>query len=249
MEKLFDSVKHVTKNSGIYYLKIQETNYIGSSVSLKNRLQQHANMLIKGKHENRRMQNVFNKYREDKCYYSILETFENITQENLLQKEKYWIDLLNPVLNNKMDPATQNNCASNSKVVYQFDTQGRKINSYASTREAERKTNVKASSIIQNCNRHLKSAGGYLWSYEKDAKLSYDLERSKWKWKAVEMHDTITNEKLVFDNIAKAVRYLNLDKTKFDSACASISSICKGKGKLLQKRYSFCYRGSGFKTL
>ena len=135
MKKLFDkSIESVTKNSGIYYLKLNEVNYVGSSISLKTRLLEHSNKLLKGKHENPRMQNTFNKYLQDKCWYSILESFENITQQELLQKEKEWIDLLGPVLNNKLDPTTQNNCGSNSIKVYQFDKQGRKVNEYPSTK-------------------------------------------------------------------------------------------------------------------
>lgn len=241
MEKLFESVKSVTKNPGIYYLKINEVNYIGSSVSIKTRLLEHCNKLLKGIHENKRMQYTFNKYLQDKCWFSILETNTCTTQEELLQKEKYWIELLGPVLNNKLDPTTQNNCGVNSKKVYQFDTQGRLVNSYPSTKEAQRKTSISSSSIVLNCNNKLLSAGGYLWSYNEYAKITYNLERSKWKWKSVIMTDLITNETLDFDNIAKAARYIKSD-SKFDSICASISSICKGKGKKLHNRYTFKYK-------
>lgn len=244
MKALFDkSIESVTKNPGIYYLKLNEVNYVGSSISLKTRLLEHSNKLLKGKHENPRMQNIFNKYLQDKCWYSILESFETITQQELLQKEKEWIELLGPVLNNKLDPTTQNNCGSNSIKVYQFDKQGRKVNEYPSTKEAERQTSISSSSISGAARGQHLSAGGYLWSYDERASKTYDLERSKWKWKSVKMHDLITNEELVFDNIAKAARHLNFEDSKFDSICASISSICKGKGKRLKNRYTFCYIG------
>lgn len=242
MNKLFDnSIKCVTKNPGIYYLKINEMNYIGSSISLKTRLLEHARRLLKGTHDNPRMQNTFDKYSQDKCWYSILESFENITQKELLQKEKEWIDLIGPVLNNKLDPTTQNNCNSNSKVVYQFNKQGWLLNEYPSSKEAYRQTSISASSIRLAANGKLLSAGGYLWSYDKKISKTYDLERTKWAWKAVKMQDLITGEELIFDNIAKAARHLNFENSNFDSICATISSICRGKCKKLRKRYTFNY--------
>lgn len=239
MEKLFDNTLNgVTNNPGIYYLKVNETNYVGSSINLKNRLQQHKNDLLKGVHKNARLQNTFNKYKADKVWYSILEI---TTPENLLHTEKKWIDLLGPVANMKLDPVTQQNSLSNVKTVYQFDKQGRLVNSYPSTKEAERVTKVKSSSIVRVCGGHLLSAGGYLWSYSERAAAKYDLQRSKWKWKAVNIEDTLTGEIKTYDNISKAARAIEIDNEKFDSVCATISSLCKGRGKLLKYRYKCSY--------
>lgn len=244
MEKLFDNtLNSVTNNSGIYYLKVNETNYVGSSINLKIRLQQHKNDLQKGTHNNPRLQNTFNKYKADKVWFSILESFEKISTEDLLHVEKKWIDTLGPIANMKLDPVTQNNSIPNSKTVYQFDKQGRLIGSYSSTKEAERVTKVKSSSIVRVCGGHLLSAGGYLWSYDERAAAKYDLERSKWKWKAVQIEDTITGEIKTYDNISKAAREIELDDAKFDSVCATISSLCKGRGKLLNYRYKCSYQG------
>jgi len=239
--KSIDDVKFITKNPGVYYLKIKEVNYVGSSVSLKTRVQEHLSKLVNKKHENSRMQNTFNKYGEESFFFSILESFDEIRYDDLLQKEKDWIDLLGPVLNIKQDPTTQQNSFSQSKKVYQFDTQGRLLKSYPSCKEASRQTYISASSITQNCNKKLLSAGGYLWSYEEKAKLSYDLERSKWKWKAVKMIIIETGEELVFDNISKAAKHIVISDMKYDSICATISSLCKGKGKTLQNKYTFSY--------
>lgn len=239
--KTIDEVKFITKNPGIYYLKIKDANYVGSSVSLKTRVQEHLSKLVCGKHENPRMQNTFNKHGKENFFFSVLESFDGIDKIELLEKEKCWIEMLGPVLNNKLDPTTQTNSTSQSKKVYQFDTQGRLLTSYPSCKEASRRTFISASSITQNCNKKLLSAGGYLWSYDEKAKLSYDLERSKWKWKAVKMVIIETGEELVFDNISKAAKHVLTSDMKYDSVCATISSICKGKGKTLQNKYTFCY--------
>lgn len=242
MEKLFEeTLNTVTNSPGIYYLKVNEINYVGSSVNLKTRLQQHKNDLLKGKHDNPRLQHTFNKYKADKVWYSILETFENLPYEELLKAERKWIETLGPVANMKLDPVTQNNCLSNAKTVYQFDKQGRKVASFSSTKEAERVTKIKSSSIVRVCGGHLQSAGGYLWSYDERAATKYDLERSKWKWKAVRIEDTITGEVKTYTNIAKAARDLEDNDLKFNSVCATISSLCKGKGKFLKNRYKCSY--------
>lgn len=231
-------INAITVDSGIYYLKINELNYVGSSVSLKTRLLEHKNKLLKNKHENSRMQNIFNKYGKEKCYFSILQIAKDASKEKLLYLEKEWIDLLGPVLNNKLDPVTQNNSVPNSKTVYQFTLNGQKVANYPSTKEAHRQTQISASSIVQVCNGKLKSAGGYLWSYNPSAEINYDLERSKWKWVGVTMIDS---EGLIseFKNIASAARSIFQEGDNFDSLCASISSVCNNKGKLVKGKYRF----------
>lgn len=242
MEKLFEkTLDSVTNDSGIYYLKINESNYVGSSLNLKVRLQQHRTSMLKGSHDNPRLQNTFNKHGVEKAWFSVLEVFDKIPIEQLLIAEKKWIDLLGPILNVKLDPVTQYAPITTSKKVYQFDKQGRSVNSYSSTKEAERVTKIKSSSIVRVCGGHLLSAGGYLWSYDERAAVSYDLERSKWKWKAVKIEDTITGKISIYSNIAKAARSLEIDEKKFDSVCATISSLCKGKGKFLKSRYKCSY--------
>lgn len=235
MDKLFDNI-NITRDSGVYYLKINELNYVGSSIDVKSRLLEHRSKLKNNKHENKRMQNIFKKYGEDKCSFSVLE----VCDESLrLEKEKYYIDLLGPVLNNKLDPVNQNNSITQSKVVYQFDKSGKLLAEYISVKEASRKTKISHSSIIKCCNKNLNSAGGYLWSYDKNAKSIYDLERSKWKWKEV-VH---INTGQIFSNIAKAARFIYEEGDNFNSLCASISSVCNKKGKLVKKIHKFSYMG------
>ena len=243
MQSLFDNVLNAIPNiPGIYYLKMNEQNYVGSSINVKTRLHEHRSSLLRGTHDNPRMQNIFNKYGKEKCWFTVLSVSEKITREELLILEKKWIEKLGPVLNNKLDPTTQNNSLSQGKRVYQFDLAGRKIANYPSTREAERQTKITATSISATCRKNLLSAGGYLWSYDEQAKLSYDLERSKWKWRAVIMTDLTTGVETEFDNISKAARTLSLD-SNFNSICATISALCNGIGKTLKYKYTFRYRG------
>jgi hypothetical protein len=239
MTPLFQtSLDVISKYPGIYYLKINELNYVGSSVNIQNRLREHKNKLIKNSHENSRMQHTFNKHGSEKCHYSVLHLEKDISREKLLELERNWIELLGPVLNNKLDPVTQNNSVPQSKTVYQFGLDGKLVSNYPSTKEAQRQTHIAASSIIQVCNGKLKSAGGYLWSYNKNAEVTYDLQRSKWKWVGVTMIDSEGNIS-EFKNIATAARSIYEEGDNFDSLCACISSVCRGIGKKVKGKYRF----------
>lgn len=84
-------------NSGIY--KIQSINgnlYIGSSVSIKSRYLTHRNSLQKGLHDNKIMQNIFNKYGED-CF--TFSTIELCDVSLLIEREQHYIDTLKPDIN------------------------------------------------------------------------------------------------------------------------------------------------------
>lgn len=236
-----ENLRLITNSSGIYYIKGYEYNYVGSSRSLKKRLLEHLNTLKKGKHDNPRMQNIFNKYGIENFYFSILEVHSTWNQKYLLEREEFWIDTLGPVLNNKLTPTNQQNCKTTGKVVYQFNLQGERLHKYPSCNEAERQTGITSSSISACARGKLLSTGGFLWSYQKDAKITYNLERSKWKWRSVEMTNLQTNESKTYKNISDAARIIFVEGDNFNSLCAAISSVCRGHGKHVKKIYTFKY--------
>ena len=236
-----ENLRTITKSSGIYYIKAYECNYVGSTRSLKKRLLEHLNTLKKNKHDNPRMQNIFNKYGIKEFYFSILEVHASWDQKYLLEREEFWIDTLGPTLNNKLTPTNQQNCKTTGKTVYQFNLIGERLREYPSCNEAERQTGIVSSSIASCARGKLLSAGGFLWSYQKDVKITYNLERSKWKWKAVEMINLQTNIHTKYQSISDATRAIFEDNDNFDSLCASISSVCRGHGKHVKKIYTFQY--------
>jgi len=66
---------HMNKNSGVYEIvnTVNGKRYIGSSVCIYNRLNQHINLLRRGKSHNKHLQNAFNKYGEISfLFHSIL---------------------------------------------------------------------------------------------------------------------------------------------------------------------------------
>ena len=89
------------KKSGIY--KIQsiaepEKFYIGSSVNIQSRKRQHFSMLKLNKHDATYLQNYYNKYGKESLIFHIIE---ECCQERLIQREQYYIDILNPVFNSR----------------------------------------------------------------------------------------------------------------------------------------------------
>lgn len=88
----FDAHEEITNNrSGIYAIVNLANNklYIGSAASLSNRKQKHLSDLNTGKHHNRYLQRVYNKYGKD---YFIFKVVEYSEKESLLEREQFWID-------------------------------------------------------------------------------------------------------------------------------------------------------------
>lgn len=79
--------------------------YIGSSKDPYNRLHRHISKLKNNKHENQYLQNAWNKYGEDnfECYVIEFIDISNLDEQQinnkLVEKEQYWIDILNPEYN------------------------------------------------------------------------------------------------------------------------------------------------------
>ena len=63
--------------------------YIGQSINLNHRLNEHRLKLQKNKHSNEHLQNAWNKYGEDKFKFEILE---ECSREKLTEREDYWIN-------------------------------------------------------------------------------------------------------------------------------------------------------------
>lgn len=83
--------------SGIYCLKntIDSKCYVGSAKKLNYRLWNHKHKLIKDTHANKYLQNFVNKHGIDSIYFEVLEKVEN----NIIEREQYWINTLNPSFN------------------------------------------------------------------------------------------------------------------------------------------------------
>lgn len=225
--------------TGIYFIKIGSNTYVGSSIDLYSRLTGHRNGLKlkeKSRSSNKILQSAFKKYGEKDTFFKILE-FCNI--DNLLEREKYHIDIVDPSCNFKLDPVTQQNCISQSKAVYQFDLDGNFIQEFPSTNEAARYLGVSSASIAAVCRKEHghKSIKEYQWSYNNE--VNKYINNSKLaKVKSITIIDN--NVEQCFISIADCARYLiknyGLLYKDFDSLCACITA--KRDNKLKNFKYT-----------
>jgi hypothetical protein len=228
--------KKLPVNSGIYSLIISGKLYIGSSQCIKERVRGHRKDLIMKKHGNNFLQNLFNKYGEENLYVNILFEFEYCPlYSELLEKEKYFIDQLNPEINFKRDPITQNNCITTSKKCYQYKLTGEFLREFESVSEVKRKLKISCGFACRGNKSYYKSAGGYLWSYIKYDKYPTNYENNSSKSKIRNIKCSNGKE---YSSIADCAR--DLFSENFNSVCASISACCRGKLKSY-KNYKFSY--------
>ena len=81
--------------SGIYriYCKSEDKSYIGKSINIEERWKIHQNELKKGKHHNKKLQKVFNKYGKDDFEFSILKEVDDYYE--ITYYESYYVEEFN----------------------------------------------------------------------------------------------------------------------------------------------------------
>lgn len=212
MSKLLNHVFNVSlldnlTKLGIYkitHLSKTDIFYIGSASGTFNgkkcekgfyrRFLEHLRDLKHKKHNSKYLQNVVNKYGIEGIRFEILEIVETEDRKVILEREQYYLDLLNPAYNSSKTarcptvPYTvkRKEAASfrmkgkklSKKAydairvsVHQFDKNGIIISSYTSIQEASDKTGIDRGSISNSASGKRKTAGGYIWSFNKNINL------------------------------------------------------------------------------
>lgn len=177
---------------GIYKIINLITNdiYIGSSFNIYHRVRRHYSDLKKLQHHNCILQNSFNKYGHESFKSEILEI---CTKDQLVEKEVFWITLLNPKYNITKD-IIRNNLSKESRLkgaetykerykkgeikcykqqhawvkVYQYTLNKEFIKEYDNIANAARDNNIKVKNLsecVRLPNRSI--AGGFIWSRTK----------------------------------------------------------------------------------
>lgn len=82
------------EDSGIYLIinAVNGKKYVGQSISVKRRKNEHLRSLKSGTHYNSYFQNSFNKYGADAFIFKVLEY---CSKDSLTDRESYWIDTFN----------------------------------------------------------------------------------------------------------------------------------------------------------
>lgn len=221
------------KSSGIYCIINTENNkrYVGSSINLHMRLQKHRSMLRKNYHQNRRLQNSWNKYKENnfECYI-----LEYCAPELLENREQFYIDTLNPELNITLivernilseesrllqSKTRKERIASGEiklyqeKIIYQYDLNGIFIKKHDSIKKACISSNIHQSTVCRFLNGTYKKGGDYLWSLDYKENLSpYIRTRNDTGKlnKSVNIINLETNEIVYnFESLKKTAEYFN----------------------------------------
>lgn len=169
----------MTHNSGIYKIvsKIHpEKIYIGSAVDFYNRRKDHKTKLLHGKHRNPKLTTHYNKYGWEG--FDFVEV-ERCDKHDLLIREQYYIDLLNPWFNvlrsagnafGMVHPPHIRKIIADSakKPIFQFTLQGDFIKEWDSATDAALCLGLNRKGISESMSprRKLQSSQGFIWVYK-----------------------------------------------------------------------------------
>lgn len=226
-------IKQDLKKSGIYCIINIESGkrYIGSSLNVYQRLLCHRSLLRNQKHENRKLQSAWNKHKEELFDYYILEFCD---KENLINREQFYIDTLNPEYNlilkvervemsqesKKLMSESRKRGIINgtvtfkTKKLYKYDLDGNFICEYSDFKSATEDCKLSTSQITRVLTGQYKRSRNFMWRRE----FSEKIEPFKKSYhdmsilgKKVELMNIETNEiDYKFKSIAECARFFNV---------------------------------------
>jgi len=178
--------------SGIYCIinKINNKKYIGQSISVLERMEDHKRRLNLNQHYNIYLQRAWNKYGENNFLFDVLEFCEI---EELNNKEKYYIEQFNTYDNSygynltlggdgigirkeeSIEKQVNTYISKYGIKIYQIDLNGDVIKEWDNISEAARFYNVDVTSIHKCLVKKAKTCKGYIWIY-KDDYCNFDIE-------------------------------------------------------------------------
>jgi group I intron endonuclease len=236
------------ENSGI------NKRYVGSSINLHMRLQQHRSKLRKNYHQNRKLQNSWNKHSEEKfdCYI-----LEYCPQELLEIREQFYIDNLKPEYNitlivernilSKESRILQSETRkrkiksgeiklSFEKIIYQYDLEGNFLEKYESIKKVCIINNIHQSTICRFLNKTYKKGGNYLWSLEYKEKLEPYIKVRNDTGKLNKAVQILENDIVVleFNSFKECAKYFNTYSTCISYAI-KINAVFRKKYKIILK--------------
>jgi group I intron endonuclease len=95
---MFKYNQKAPKIGGIYQILNLKTNkiYLGSAQSFRRRWKDHINYLMLKKHSSPLLQKSFDKHGKDNFIFQIIEIIKFPTRKNLLSREQYFLDKIQP---------------------------------------------------------------------------------------------------------------------------------------------------------
>lgn len=229
---------HENDVCGIYKItnKLNGKMYIGQACNIHARWIIHRSELNCQTHHNSHLQNTWNKYGEDSFKFEIIE---ECSVDKLDEREIYWIDYYDALNNGYNLSAGGCGCkgykhseeeiekmraAHNPDKVYQLDKELNIIKKWDSVAQASKTLNIYALTIRNCCNQLacVKSAGGFVWIYEKDFDTidkNYYIDIKESEPKKVGQFDYDMNLINTYESITAAAKAVNGDSGTISMVC------------------------------
>jgi hypothetical protein len=182
----------------IYHVAKADVFYIGSASGNRNvkacqkgfyrRFLEHLYYLEHNKHDSKYLQNVVNKYGIEGLRFEIIEVVNSIDRAYILEREQYYLDLLNPDYNSskiarcptvvyteerkeaarqrrKGVPFVESAYEKVRKTIRQYTKDNIFIKEYSSIQNASDETNINRATISKCASGSRKTAGGFKWNF------------------------------------------------------------------------------------
>lgn len=235
------------KICGIYRIEnlINHKSYIGQSVDIYKRWQDHIWALDNKYHNNKHLMRAWHKYKEHNFQFTIIQQC-NINE--LDQQEIFWIDYYDAYYNGYNQTKGGDGCLGKiwteeeisrvSRSVYQIDLNGAIIKLWPSIPYAGRVLDINHRQIWNCANKHAryctnksgtkkyptttKTAGGYIWVYE-DELDNFDISCYKSNLVSYPVYQYDLNWNLIKQwSSAEAVKEIGYQPT-------TVRGVCQGK--------------------
>lgn len=228
--------------TGIYAIHniYNDKYYIGQSKNIEHRWMQHRSRLKCQNHENKHLQNAYNKYGNNSFEYIIIEL---CNKEELDYKEKYYIKYYDSYYNGYNQDFGGGGCVGykhseeeilkmrmvqNPEPVLQIDSNLNIVNEWISCSQAGKTLGFSVRGIKACAKRinHQKTIGGYYWIFKNE----YDSNNVDWEYylniniqtpKKVSMYDANMNLIKIYDSMS------SVEEDGFLISC--VVKVCKFK--------------------
>lgn len=183
---------------GIYKIEnlVNGKVYIGQSININQRWSKHKADLRHNNHDNVHLQNSWNKYGEDSFSFEVIE---NCSEQELNDKEIYWINEYNSYEREFGYNLTLG--GAGTKLLHpmlQFDLSGKFIKEWENGTIASSQLNINPATLYGCANKKYKHAGRFIWIYKED----YENEESlKWYLENQKMQNVLQYD--LYGNLLK----------------------------------------------
>lgn len=235
------------KVCGIYRIEnlVTHKSYIGQSVDIYDRWRDHKWALNNKQHNNSHLVRSWHKYKEYNFEFTIIE---RCSEDKFNDREVYWIEYYDSYYNGYNQTKGGDGCLGKvwtdeeienvAEPVLQIDLDGNLIKRWPSIPYASRKLDINSRQIWNCANKHIrntkkkngktyvrttKTAGGYIWVYEKDFSNFNLDDYVDTRYKPILQHDLNWNliKQWPSSESTKEIGYTP----------TAIAGVCKGKFK------------------